>query len=117
MQSAVVQVERHYQADIEWIHANADRVWEILNSDDGMAETFAAARSAGGTKAAVEKMAEVEKRVRERLAALELPPAPRNLVAALTAAPGLRRDTTRAALKRMAARGELAEVYAAHFRT
>lgn len=118
MPSASVQAERRYQADLEWIRGNADKVWEILNADDGSAEMFAAARSAGGVKAAVTKQEIIEARVLERLADLTqkgtLPPA-RNLVSTLTAVPGLRRDSTRAALKRLAAKLQLPDVYRDYF--
>lgn len=105
-----------YQRDLEWIRNNAERMLEILNSDDGVAEALAAARASGGRKGAAAKQAVIEQRVLARIEELggDLPE-PRKLMAALLAKPGLRRDSAREALRKLAAARQLPERYAAHF--
>jgi hypothetical protein len=93
--------------------ASANELQLLLRS---RREKDTGARSAGGAKAAPGKQEVVEARVLARLAALgDERPHARNLVSILTKESGLRRDSTRAALKRLAAAGRLTEQYTAYF--
>ena len=75
-------------------------------------------RSKAGKAAGDSKRRRIEQRVLARLADMtragKIPPA-RNLVAALIKHAGLRRNSTRGALGRLAAEGRLPEEYVQHF--
>jgi hypothetical protein len=107
------RVEREYRE-----HAR-NLLLQHMDTEDAILAApllFGYTQEQGGRKAGKHRTAATEAVVLEYIANMKRPPAPHNLVAALVAR-GMRPDTARAALKRLARADKLPDVYAQHFRT
>lgn len=107
--------EASYQRDLEWIGANRETVWRLLNEDDGKAEGLAAARASGGRSRARARQDKIDGEVLQAVRSLKTRLAPRNLVGWLLAKIGGDRAAIRASLKRLTAGGLLPDQYAEYF--